>query len=152
MTCLNEISERAKRASASGIVISLEFNSISLYFTQISLNSLNFKFPWNSLNFWNSLRHSKFLRFRPQKEISLKVEALSEAFLSASSVMSNQIWIHVRMIAIYIQGRHQDVWLGVAKWRVSPEKKMAERVGGGGADYIFSVLKKVAPKLSPCMG
>ena len=78
----------SERASASRIVIFLEFDSISLYITQISLNSLNFwiisfsflKCPWNFLNFWNSLknslRRSKFLRIRPKKEISLKVEAL----------------------------------------------------------------------------
>ena len=88
MTCSNETHKRAKRASASGIVIFLEYDSFSLYFTQISLNSLNFwiisfsflKFPWNSLNFWNSLknslRRSKFLTFCQKKEISLKVEAL----------------------------------------------------------------------------
>ena len=54
-------------ASASGLVI----DSISLYFSQISYNSLNF--PRISRI---SLRRPTFRRFRPQKEISLKVETL----------------------------------------------------------------------------
>ena len=89
----NDMLKWNMRVSASGIVIFLEFDSFSLHFTQISLNSLNFwiisfsflKFPWNSLNFWNSLknslRRSKFLRFRYNKENSLKVEALCESVI-----------------------------------------------------------------------
>ena len=92
MTCENEICERAKWASSSGIVIFFEFDSIALYFIQISLNYLKFwiisfsflKFPWYSLNFWNSMRRSKFLRFRQKKEVSLKVEALIQQFIPHS--------------------------------------------------------------------
>ena len=99
MTCSNEICERAPQE----LMIFLEFDSISLYFTQISLNSLNFwitsfsflKFPWNSLNFWsslkNSLRRSKFLRFRQKRGNFLES--------GSTGIIAQQPYIH---IAIHI--------------------------------------------------
>ena len=83
MTCSNEICEWAKRASASGIVIFLKIESISLYFTQISFEFPEFlnNFLLFSQIFLKFLKILEFLeklsQISPKKEeIFLKVEAL----------------------------------------------------------------------------
>ena len=161
----NDMLKWNMRASASGIVIFLEFDSISLYFTQISLNSLNFwiislyftqislnslnfwiisfsflKFPWNSLNFWNSLknslRRSKFLRFRPKKEeISLKVEALLTG-------LSHRLMRRGRG-TVPSRGRNERTLLGAELRGAYPPKAALQNTRGGGGDVLTGWASQV---------
>ena len=110
----NDMLKWNTRASASGIVIFLEFDSFSLHFTQISFNSLNF---WIiSLKFLKLLEFlENFLEAFKIPSISLKQGKFLESGSTGLVIVGSCCSCH-----IYVQGWQFIVLAG------------REGMGGGG--------------------